>query len=835
MNSSNQTFNYAPTDYRSFHDGFDTHKDFILNNGVLLPNTESHIFRGNKRMKTNRLFGEQTNITVMMPKVVDPSFFKLSFQWAESGELAVKDKLSSSGFLDEYQFFHSSVELDGDYEFSADQVSIELSYNGHKEIKVGSFQTDQEGLDMFMNQTLYSNMDLINPKNVDLNFNGSALIKFTDRRSAFYNGTFNLFNANLTGTINPVLHNYTFTGVKDFQLTGGKAGGWGSSDWYEYKASFNAEHVHGIQIRKECSKSLDINGTLCDVKDLMSSCFQMQFMNINGDLTGHYSFNGLGGLLSTSDLFVLSGMFREKDVTVYSFEMDEISGLYNKSSLELPTLELKEIKQISFLDQAKEAYESLQLQIDCLLPLLQESKIIPYQQVKKPVENTPKKVSFKEQEFNIESLGLSSLGMELISDRFSSNSISTFYSDSEAKLEPEYNLLDSKTRAKISLNYFNETVQEINELLEDKKFLGKQDGFTIEELQESSKQKTGKKTSEFEIGNVVICEWIQTFNSDWLIYCTKDTVYLRLNQSLLIREIKIQAKKVDLFDNNLIVINDKIHFYNLKDLDFYLIFSKKKLVLDNQVHSIKSLISKFQTEMKLYEKQTLLLNDKLPIKTKLDWKKQYLYGQTKLDQKMYLPIQRNITSINQKILSIITEIMDQYFEIKSTVAEMNSLTRLKKIDYKPLLTFEHDFINIKKSIKGKSNFLLYLAQNEIVEPDSWFLEYDKTVAFSLSEYNLKTDNESIITCINGTVYSFDKQLYMTSLAGVETIQIDNVVSLDWYNGPVILTDDGIYYYDGELCKVMDMTDGIHLEINQTKNVLFVLKKDYTLELYDIEQ
>lgn len=98
---------------------------------------------------------------------------------------------------------------------------------------------------------------------------------------------------------------------------------------------------------------------------------------------------------------------------------------------------------------------------------------------------------------------------------------------------------------------------------------------------------TGKKTSEFEIGNVVICEWIQTFNSDWLIYCTKDTVYLRLNQSLLIREIKIQAKKVDLFDNNLIVINDKIHFYNLKDLDFYLIFSKKKLVLDNQVHSIK--------------------------------------------------------------------------------------------------------------------------------------------------------------------------------------------------------------------------------------------------------
>lgn len=172
-----------------------------------------------------------------------------------------------------------------------------------------------------------------------------------------------------------------------------------------------------------------------------------------------------------------------------AFELqDEISGLYNKSSLELPTLELKEIKQISFLDQAKEAYESLQLQIDCLLPLLQESKIIPYQQVKKPVENTPKKVSFKEQEFNIESLGLSSLGMELISDRFSSNSISTFYSDSEAKLEPEYNLLDSKTRAKISLNYFNETVQEINELLEDKKFLGKQDGFTIEELQESSKQ-----------------------------------------------------------------------------------------------------------------------------------------------------------------------------------------------------------------------------------------------------------------------------------------------------------------------------------------------------------
>ncbi|KAJ3257528.1 hypothetical protein HK103_004437 [Boothiomyces macroporosus] len=47
-------------------------------------------------------------------------------------------------------------------------------------------------------------------------------------------------------------------------------------------------------------------------------------------------------------------------------------------------------------------------------------------------------------------------------------------------------------------------------------------------------------------------------------------------------------------------------------------------------------------------------------------------------------------------------------------------------------------------MNSKSNFLLYLAQNEIVEPDSWFLEYDKTVAFSLSEYNLKTDNESIV-------------------------------------------------------------------------------------------
>ncbi|KAJ3257530.1 hypothetical protein HK103_004439 [Boothiomyces macroporosus] len=321
MNSNNQTFNYAPADYRSLHDDFDTHKDFILNNGVLLPNTEAHIFRGYRRIKTDRLFGEQINITVMMPKVVDPSFFKQSFGGAESGELAVKDKLSSSGFLDEYQFFHSSVEFDGDYEFSADQVSIELSYNGGKDIKMGSFQNDQEGLDMFMNQTLYSEMHLINPKNVNLNFNGSALIKFTDRRSAFYNGTFNLFNANLTGTINPILHNYTFAGVKDFQFTGGKAEGWGSGSWYKYKASFNAEHVHGIEIRKECSKSLDANDTLCDVKDLMSRCFRIQFMSINGDLAGHYSFNGLGGLLSTSSLFVLSGMFREKEMTVYSFEM----------------------------------------------------------------------------------------------------------------------------------------------------------------------------------------------------------------------------------------------------------------------------------------------------------------------------------------------------------------------------------------------------------------------------------------------------------------------------------------------------------------------------------
>ncbi|KAJ3320230.1 hypothetical protein HDV06_005474 [Boothiomyces sp. JEL0866] len=579
---------------------------------------------------------------------------------------------------------------------------------------------------------------------------------------------------------------------------------------------------------------------------------------------------------------------------------DRINCLYNKQEIELPQVNVIDIEKTNILDQAKTAFESLQLQLDSLLPLLQESGVIEKPVVEKSVylENpTPKKVSFKEKEIGLESIGLSSLGMELISDRFSSNSISTFYSDSESKLEPEYNLLDAGTRQKISLNYFNETVQEINELLEDKKFLGKQDGFTIEELQESSKQnynslmlvldglvsikklrlsgeiyyldttetvlyrlfekvftfpgskscsnnntivvfdnngsfydlETGKKSSEFEIEKVVLCEWIQKMNN---------TVYLRLNQSLLIRQIKIEAKKLDLFDNQLIVVNDKIHLYSLLDLDFLLIFSKKKQLLDEQ-----TFINRLQTELKLYEKQLNSLDDKLPLKTKLEWKKQYLYGQTKLDSKVYLPIQRNISSINTKILSIITEIMDLYFEIKNTIAEMSFLTKLKKIDYKPKIEFVHDFINLAKSIKGKSNFLLYLSQNEIVEPETWFLEYQKPIEFSVTEYDLHSDHESrvveypgeFITCINGTVYSYTDKLHMTSIDGtVTSINVDKVVDLDWYNGPVILTETRVYYYNGELQNVLDFEGGIEIGINQQKNVMFILKNDYTLELYDIE-
>ncbi|KAJ3270154.1 hypothetical protein HDV01_000489 [Terramyces sp. JEL0728] len=577
----------------------------------------------------------------------------------------------------------------------------------------------------------------------------------------------------------------------------------------------------------------------------------------------------------------------------------EISELKTKGELNLPTVQIKDTKRINLFDKANEAFNSLQLQLDCLLPLLQQSGIIKEAIKEKSIEKVksieepkePKEPKFNKD--NIESIGLSTLGLELISERFSSNSLSFSFEKSIEKLEPEYNLLDQNTRAKISLNYFNETVQEINELLEDKKFLGRQDGFTVKELQESSKQKkfnsrikaqwinqrnlltittntttlyrlfepvhtfpgslscsnnanlvvfdtcasfydleSGKKVSEFEVERVLNCEWKQQNTNGRLIYATKDTVYLRLNQSLLIRQIKIESQKLDLFDNQLIIINDKIHLYSLNDLDFLLLYSKKKQLLDEQSHSLKILTSRFHTEMNLYEKQSNSLQDKLPLKTRLEWKKQVLYGQTKIDQKLYLPIQRNINSIYQKIVSIITEIMDLYYEIKNTIAEMSTLTKLKKLD-KLVLVFTHDFQTILKSIKGKCDFLVYLTLGEINEMGSWFIEYDKNVEFSISQLDFLSDYEPKINIVNGTVYSYDDRLYMTKLdASMTALDIEPVVDLDWYNGLFLLTEKRVLFFDGTISEIKE-TGGIALKINQQKKVLFILARDYSLELYDI--